>query len=310
MADIGSGPCWSEAQWELVNSTVTEAFAKASVAGAILPCYGPLGRSAETVRVEQFDDKSPRLRVVDDGILKLCNVTVKVELTSQQVADDTLSSALLAFRRAANMLAQEEDEIVFNGRSDARTQVRVAENPGGNRGAIVVTGDDSKGLVQVGVSLSSATSRVLPKKKKKRPETLTAVHPEDIFDRVATAVMDLESAFHPGPFACILGRALFVAVQTPNEGSMVLPADRIAGLLVGSTTLAANGQLLRSGRLEPRVGIVVSLADPTLDIVVATPPKVQFLQVNEDAKYLFRVYERFVLRLKDPGNPGVQVFTL
>ena len=52
--------------------------------------------------------------------------------------------------------------------------------------------------------------------------------------------------------------------------------------------------------MEENHGIVVSLAGGDIDIVVATPPKAQFLQMTEDAKYLFRVYEKFVLRIKDP----------
>jgi hypothetical protein len=39
---------WTEAQWQKVNEAVSEAFAKASVASAFLPCYGPLPGSAET----------------------------------------------------------------------------------------------------------------------------------------------------------------------------------------------------------------------------------------------------------------------
>ena len=46
-------------------------------------------------------------------------------------------------------------------------------------------------------------------------------------------------------------------------------------------------------------GIVVSLAGANIDLVVATPPKVQFLQIDVDAKYHFRVYEKFILRIKD-----------
>ena len=37
-----------------------------------------------------------------------------------------------------------------------------------------------------------------------------------------------------------------------------------------------------------------------IDIVVATPPKAQFLQMTPVARYLFRVYEKFLLRIKDP----------
>ena len=115
MADIKTGLGWSEAQWERVNSVVTEAFGKASVAGAFLPCYGPLPEAAEYVRDEKLTSTGPMVRVTDDTTLKLFNLTVKVELSSEQVAEEALSSALLAFRRAANTLAQVEDELVFNG---------------------------------------------------------------------------------------------------------------------------------------------------------------------------------------------------
>ena len=115
MADIKTGLGWSEAQWERVNSVVTEAFGKASVAGAFLPCYGPLPEAAEYVRDEKFTSTGHVVRVADDTTLKLFNLTVKVELSSEQVTEEALSSALLAFRRAANNLAQVEDELVFNG---------------------------------------------------------------------------------------------------------------------------------------------------------------------------------------------------
>ncbi len=113
---------WSDAQWQKVKDAVTEAFGKASVASAFLPCYGPLPGSAEIVRNERLkqDDASiPRTIRLDadhaDVNLKLVNLTVNVELSSEQVADETLSNAMLAFRRAANILAQEEDRIVFEG---------------------------------------------------------------------------------------------------------------------------------------------------------------------------------------------------
>ena len=84
--------------------------------------YGPLPGGAEIVRNERLkqDDAStpPTVRLDGDHHdvnLKLVNLTVKVELSSEQVADETLSNALLAFRRAANILAQEEDRIVFGG---------------------------------------------------------------------------------------------------------------------------------------------------------------------------------------------------
>ena len=115
---------WTDAQWQNVNAAVTEAFGKASVASAFLPMYGPLAGSAEIVRNErlQQDDTStpPTIRLDRDhsGVnLRLVNLTVNVELSSEQVADETLSNALLAFRRAANILALEQDRVVFAGYS-------------------------------------------------------------------------------------------------------------------------------------------------------------------------------------------------
>ena len=79
---------------------------------------------------------------------------------------------------------------------------------------------------------------------------------------------------------------------TIRQQSLVLPADRVTPLLKG-------GPLLRSGKIDPETGIVVSLAGKAVDIVVGTPPTVQFLQRTADARFLFRVYVRFALRIRD-----------
>ena len=109
---------------------------------------------------------------------------------------------------------------------------------------------------------------------------------------VVRAIGTLEKEFHPGPFACVLGDRLFEEAHKPRPDSMVLPADRISPMLKGS--------LFRCGRVHDQTGIVVSLGGSDIDIVVATAPRAQFLQVTENAKYLFRVYEKFRLRIKDP----------
>lgn len=272
MADIKTGLGWSEAQWERVNSVVTEAFGKASVAGAFLPCYGPLPEAAEYVRDEKFTSTGHVVRVADDTTLKLFNLTVKVELSSEQVTEEALSSALLAFRRAANTLAQVEDELVFNGFDEKAARTATT--------SIVVSHPATlEGLAEVG--------RV--------SKTKLRAKGGDVGEKLVTAVVDaiaaLEDASHSGPFACVLGSTLFKEAHTPRDKSMVLPADRITPLL--------NGPLLRSGKMEKDSGIVVSLAASAIDIVVATPPRAQFLQLTLDAKYLFRVYEKFMLRIKD-----------
>jgi uncharacterized linocin/CFP29 family protein len=276
MADNSAGPGWSDAQWERINNAVTEEFAKASVVSAFLPCYGPLASSAETVRNELLTDNGSTVRVTDDATLKLFNLTVKVELSSEQIADESLSSALLAFRRAANRLAQVEDDIVFNGVPPERLPVMVS----GPKKLL--------GLTKVKAAVAV-------------PRPARSTRGEVAVRAVATAIASLENDCHPGPFACVLATDLFVDVHTPDN-SLVLPADRITPIL--------NGPLLRSGQLRRDHGIVVSLSGGAIDVVVATPPKAQFLQMTPDARSLFRVYERFVLRVKEEDEPAVSTFTI
>jgi uncharacterized linocin/CFP29 family protein len=279
---------WSDAQWQKVNDCVTEAFGKSSVASAFLPCYGPLPGSTETVRNERLDEASKPLTVTLDADhdavnLRLVNLTVKVELSSEQVADETLSNAILAFRRAANIIAQEEDRIVFEGYGRSIPQ---KDSP-----YVFNSIDPQAGLADLPARLSPP-----PRFSDFDGRGLAVV------SEVVRAIHTLEDDHHTGPFACILGNDIFDRAYEPSD-SLVLPADRITPLLKG-------GPLLRSGRMDNTTGIVVSLAGNAVDIVVGTPPTVQFLQRTTDAKFLFRVYERFVLRIRDQAKPPVAGFTM
>ena len=283
MADLN----WSDAQWQKVNDAVNESFGKASVASAFLPLYGPLAGSSETVRNERLSQKpgsAPLTISLDKDHhavnLNLVTVTVNVELSSEQVADESLSNALLAFRRAANILAQEEDRIVFEG-SDGTKATTLTKTVGPQKG---LADPAMRGTFEpLGAVRGSELGRALVK-------------------HIVKAIHDLEDKSNPGPFACVLGNTLFEAAHDPAD-SLVLPADRILPLLKG-------GPLLRCGQMDKNTGVVVSLAGNAIDIVVGTPPTVQFLQRTVDAKFVFRVYERFVLRIRDKENLPVAGFKL
>jgi len=273
---------WGDAQWQKVNDDVTEAFGKASVASAFLPMYGPLAGSAEIVRNERLQEDGtstpPTIRLDRDHPsvnLKLVNLTVNVELTSEQVADETLSNALLAFRRAANILAMEQDRVVFAGYKRG-----FAEE---NSSFVMNQVDPQKGLADLPARIG------FPSVGFPLPPSVTLG--KLVVTAVVRAMTALEEASNPGPFACVLGSTLYEAVHDPSE-SLVLPADRVTPLLRG-------GPLLRSGKIDPQTGIVVSLAGSVVDIVVGTPPTVQFLQRTPNARFLFRVYQRFALRIRD-----------
>jgi uncharacterized linocin/CFP29 family protein len=113
---------------------------------------------------------------------------------------------------------------------------------------------------------------------------------------VSAAIGALEANGHFGPFAVVLGQGLFLIAQTPDPGSLVLPQDRIIPFLGG-------GSLLRSSTLDALFGfsgIVAALGGAPVELAVATDVGIQFLQLSPEPVFIFRVYERMALRIKEP----------
>ena len=108
--------------------------------------------------------------------------------------------------------------------------------------------------------------------------------------KIAEAISNLENRGHLGPFALVLGSNLFIAAYSPEPNSLVLPADRIKPLL--------EGPMLRSSTIPKTEGVIVSLAGDPVDLVVAGDIAVQFVQMTPEPRYIFRVAERFTLRIK------------
>ena len=296
---------WTEAQWNRVNSAITEEFAKASVAGACLPCYGPVGASMEAVSRQTVDynpltiPNASTVSVTDNDTTPFWTIRTYVYLNSQQVADENLSSALFAFRRAANIIARSEDSLVFVGNPGASPPSALAipmgptwRIPAAQNDVIANTPFLSRGLLTVRDNVTKHLDVTARQIRDGGGTVIANDFGEDLVTKISTAIGELEKRGYPGPFACVLGQTAFVEAHRPNIGSLVLPADRITPML--------GGPLLRSTKLPNRHGVVASSCGEALDIVVATPPKAQFLQVDANAKYVFRVYERFVLRIKDP----------
>ena len=291
---------WTEAQWNTVNSAITEEFTKANVAGACLPCYGPVGVSTEAVskqRISYGDGIEPRIRILDDETTPFWTIRTYVELNGPQVADETLTSALFAFKRAANLLARTEDYLVFVGNDHEAMGAPSAMQhepkiPTSFPAKLLHLLDTPKHKAPGLLTHPETAANCIPKPASSAASLTSKSPGETLVKLIAEAISELEKNGHSGPFACVLGQNAFLEAQTPN-GSLVLPADRITPML--------GGALLRSGSMPEDSGVVVSSGGESIDLVVATPPKAQFLHVNQDAKYVFRVYERFVLRIKDAG---------
>ena len=123
---------------------------------------------------------------------------------------------------------------------------------------------------------------------------------ERLVHEVSKSIGRLEGNGHFGPFAVVLDQDFFTAVQTPDAHSLVLPQDRIIPFLGG-------GSLLRSSALPNHSGVVVALGGSPVELVVATDVSLAFLQITTDPMYVFRVFEKIVLRIKEPD--AIQTLT-
>jgi uncharacterized linocin/CFP29 family protein len=275
---------WTDDQWARIEDVIQQEATSARVAASFLPLFGPLPPDADFVRAERIVEekgkkKSVRTRIDDRRTVQLATLQVKVELRGPQIADPDLSSALQLFRRAANVVARLEDLVVFRG-LDGNGQLSggVARPPGDWQ---ITGGQKTRGLwvrkKAQKVNLSGGSQRLGSK----------------LVTGVSDAILKLERQGHFGPFAVVLGDKFYNAVQRPDD-SLVLPQDRIIPFLEG-------GSLLRSSALEDKTGVVVALGGAPVDLVVATDMSLNFLTETEDPKFVFRVFEKIVLRVKQPA---------
>ena len=223
----------------------------------------------------------------------MTTLQVEVFLTGAQVADPQLSSALTAFRRAANIVARLEDEIVFKGQPGPGTRPTLLQSitrwPVRRRPATA-----SREMVGKLRGDSRRTGCLAPSW-----HLLVRLRARQVGDAlvgmVSKAIGRLERAHYFGPFACVLSDDYFKMVQTPQPGSIVLPQERILPFLGG-------GALLRTSTLPDDVGLVIALGGELIDLVVGTDISVKFLQATLEPRFVFRVYEKIVLRVKEPCN--------
>ena len=282
---------WSDEQWARANQVIQEEARRARVAGSFLPLFGPLPADTDFVPRDvisyiEEDGRSDRMAIDDRTTIPLPTQQVKVYLRGAQMADPDMASALQLFRRAANVLARLEDLIVFRGQPGADDKSLSKAFAGSGLPAIwEITGaQKSRGLL----AQDEHGGAVEPVR-----QAAAAELGENLVGDISRAIGRLESAGHFGPFAVVLDQSFFTAVQTPNKSSLVLPQDRIVPFLAG-------GPLLRTSALPERSGVVIALGGAPVELVVATDVTLGFLQVTTEPMYVFRVYEKVVLRIKEP----------
>jgi uncharacterized linocin/CFP29 family protein len=297
MSDFGTP--LTDGQWSRIRQIVHDEALRARVAASFLPLYGPLPAGATTATVNKlsYDEDLNRLVVDDESTIRLANVSVNVFVKNHMLADPEMEAARIMFERAAQIIARLEDAIIFAGEKDKFVQGAEGIPP-----IYKVGGEDNYvGLVSAACNANNPI-----------PIEPVGMLGAATFTAVVSAINLLETNGYYKPYACVLSDTLYTSVYTPIPDSMVLPADSIPPVLNGpllrSSTLnnyprqdAAENQK-QDARIPPKDsgrGIVVSLQGNPVEIVVAQDISVRYLQATEDGDHVFRVSQRFVLRVKD-----------
>jgi uncharacterized linocin/CFP29 family protein len=298
--DVG----WSDEQWARARKTIQTEAEKARVAAQFLPVNQERDVTAVAVPDRRLGVDAPAgpgqpgwLSVDSTPSTFVTSLAVNVGLSSQEISDPDQGSALIQFRRAANIIARLEDALIFRG------QPRAGEPPAGVERLPPVF-QVGGGGAQPGLSATAPQPyhpRLhLPVKQQRREGRAGDPTGDEDLEwkpfgrilarRIIDAIGELEAAGHNKPFACVLGQEFYSRLHDPSD-SLVLPRDRVLPFL--------DGPLLRSSTLAPTSGVVVALGGSPMEIVVSSDLKLRFLQITTEPRFVFRISERIALRVTD-----------
>jgi uncharacterized linocin/CFP29 family protein len=126
---------------------------------------------------------------------------------------------------------------------------------------------------------------------------------------VVKAMNRLDENGYVGPYACVFGRLPFQAAHEPVGASVTYPRDRIEPLigreLLHASALDVVPCPLRGFESPDKQkwqsrGVLLSLTGSAVDLAIAAEAAPEFRQVDVEGRYVFSVFERFTLRIKDP----------
>ena len=339
MSDDASALPWTPQQWATLRGVIQEAARKSRVASTFLPIEGPVGRDQSTVPANRIHLETANNRLTTDSgqTLHLTTIACQVHLRSADVADPNLEVAKSLVRRAAEVLGRLEDHIIFNGLdSDPANDPKVAPKIftiSGGRGhlglldaphklwALEKTAERVEAVKTLAANMKNLNEfRKKERKKEIDPDSDEALKAQQAFENAKTespvmltevrtpspstpddptivpAVIDgvqsLERRGHFGPFAVVLGNNLYRHATAPFGIEALAPVLRIVPFLGG-------GDVHRSSTIPPDDGIIVALGGQPIELVLACDMDLKFLQVSLEPRHVFRVYERFVLRIKE-----------
>ncbi len=293
---------WSQEIWNRIDQAVHKECQRTKVARQFLPLYGPVAAGQTTVHSDTvvingnvINGNGQSLSVDETATTPLVEILADFILTAQQVdREEELMTAVTLATRAANLIAQAEDVLIFQGQTavEAGTEQHPLFKDGkvrllsGNAGTGLLGGLPTNQVIEVPPIVAKPLR-----------------FGEKTFEAVAAAYSRLQSGdeleqAHYGPYALVLqfveyadSYAPVLTNQAALANTLAITADRIKPLVTAG--------FYGTGTVPALTGLLVSLGGNTMDLVVGMDVTTSFLQEDPDGRYRLRVWERFALRRKD-----------
>ncbi|ETW99957.1 MAG: hypothetical protein ETSY1_13075 [Candidatus Entotheonella factor] len=274
---------WRDEIWHRIDRSVHSESMRTRSASVFLPrvdsSYGTLTIDSDTTLID-----TPQLSINEAAIFPLIEVWVEFALTPQQIEREMeIMTACTLAKRATNILTQATDLLIFQGDTattgdplftDRRVQVR--SGPAGSGLVSAIPEGASAQILQV-------------------PAVDAASHQfgDRTYEAVTAGCARLKSQGHYGPYALILHTIPYADTFAPLAVTLATPASLLEPMM--------GAGFYETGTLPPLTGLLISVGGNSMDLVVGLDATTTFLQQDAAGKYVFRVYKRFALRIKDPS---------
>jgi uncharacterized linocin/CFP29 family protein len=254
---------WTQPVWERIDNEVVCEIDRACVATRFLPRLPSLSPSERTVAADLIEETDQGVLFTDQSkVTPLLEESELFLLRKEQYHEETrIGTGATLASRAANRLAKAMDEAIFQGTS----------NPS------LVAAAEANQVVEVDPIDAGAPG----------------VYGENSFKAVAQAYAFLQGKNYYGPYALIVFADQFADTHAPLASTLIMPADRIRPLMTAG--------FYGTGTVPPNRGVMVSIGGNTVDVAIGVHGATAFTQIDDEENYRFRVYERFTVRIKDPG---------
>jgi uncharacterized linocin/CFP29 family protein len=266
--NLGRDKVWGPDIWANIDKAVAAEVGPVRVAQKVFPTT-PMP-NAQSVPADIFD---PNAMAIQEGQTKaLVEVFVVFPLTQSQVDNEaTQHTGQKLARLAAKTVGLAEDIILFQGQN-----------------AVLPAGVGTANLASVQNGLVRDAANAI------QVDRAAENYPESIFQAVVDGIARLTAQGQPGPYGLFLENAVYADAYTPEEESLVTPADRIKPLVTGG--FYPTGALLvpaaGAGGNPQRFGLLASLGGEPVSIYVGVDTVTAFNQVDQVGVLRFRVFER------------------